>query len=203
MVTSAAICENLLVKGLGRPVALNAIDWKIKHDNPSASISEVQRETLEVIRTLVDDGLFKLGAVRNHRFIGSKQSLNRSMHRISRRYVDHYDDPQNWMFSAWMKLTSKGQQLALSLEEQAFDSYRDSWAGNGRREHRAPQEISAELTYLRAPRSRNDARTGICSAGRSPRPVSDRPLAGIAPRGGRSRNRPRILLHDRRFHHPR
>ena len=29
------------------------------------------------------------------------------------------------MFSAWMELTDKGQQLAQSLEERAIDSYRE------------------------------------------------------------------------------
>jgi hypothetical protein len=49
------------------------------------------------------------------------------------------------MFSVWMKLTDKGQQLALSLEERAIDSYR---------EHEVTQDFSthemAELTQLRA-----------------------------------------------------
>jgi hypothetical protein len=154
MTTSEKIRENLLVKGLGRPVALNAVDWKIKHDNPSASTSEVQDETLEVIRTLVDEGLFKLGNVHKHRFVSSKRSLDRSMHRISRRYVEHYERPEGWMFSAWMKLTTKGEQLALSLEQRAFDSYRDSWAGTGRCETVVAQDFSsrdlAALKQLRA-----------------------------------------------------
>jgi hypothetical protein len=142
MTTSAQIRENLLLKGLGKPVALNAVDWKIKHDKPSASASEVQDETLEVIRTLVDDGLFKLGAVRNHRFVSSKRSLDRSMHQISHQYVDHYEDPMRWMFSAWMKLTNKGEQLALSLEQRAVDSYRDSWTGNDRCENVVKHDFS-------------------------------------------------------------
>jgi hypothetical protein len=154
MATSEQIRENLLLKGLGKPVALNAVDWKIKHDKPSASASEVQDETLEVIRTLVDDGLFKLGEVRNHRFVSSKRSLNRSMHQISHQYVDHYDDPKRWMFSAWMKLTNKGQQLAQSLEQRALDSYRDSWAGADRCDNVVMHDFSAQdiagLSQLRA-----------------------------------------------------
>jgi hypothetical protein len=154
MTTSEKIRENLLVKGLGRPVALNAVDWKIKHDNPSASAAEVQDETLEVIRTLVDDGLFKLGDVRKHRFVSSKQPLDRSMHRISRRYVEHYERPEGWMFSAWLKLTTKGEQLALSLEQRAIDSYRDSWAGSDRCETVVTHDFSsregAALRQLRA-----------------------------------------------------
>ena len=102
-------------------------------------------ETLETIRNLVDDGLFRLGDVNKFRFVPSKRPLDRSMDKLSQRYVGHYDDPRRWMFSAWMKLTDKGQQLALSLEERAVDSYR---------EHEVTQDFSthqmAELTQLRA-----------------------------------------------------
>lgn len=154
MTTSDKIRENLLVKGLGRPVALNAVDWKIKQDHPSAPISAVQDETLDVIRTLVSDGLFTLGAVRKHRFVSSKRSLDRAMHRISRRYVGHYDRPEGWMFAAWMKLTDQGEQLALSLEQRVFDAYRDSWSGNDRCENVVTHDFSARdlaaLTQLRA-----------------------------------------------------
>jgi hypothetical protein len=143
MTTTEMIRDNLLLKGLGRPVPLNAIDWKIKQQNPSASDAQVQKETLETIRTLVNDGLFRLGDVNKFRFVASKRPLDRSMHKISHRYVGHYDDPRRWMFSAWMKLTDKGQQLALSLEERAIDSYR---------EHEVAQDFSthemAELTQL-------------------------------------------------------
>jgi hypothetical protein len=145
MTTTEMIRDNLLLKGLGRPVALNAIDWKIKQQNPSASDAQVQKETLDTIRTLVDDGLFRLGDVNKFRFVASKRPLDRSIHKISHTYVGHYDDPKRWMFSAWMKLTDEGQQVAQSLEERAIDSYR---------EHKVTQEFStrnmAEPTLLRA-----------------------------------------------------
>ncbi len=151
--TTTQIRESLLVNGLGKPVPLNAVDWKIKHHNPSASAAEVQGDTLEMSRGLADDGLVRLGAVRKHRFIPSRRPLNRSMHRISRHYVDHYDNPKAWMFSTWMALTDEGRRVALSLEQRTFDSYRDSWAGIDRCNHELPQSASeqplAELKQLR------------------------------------------------------
>jgi hypothetical protein len=154
MSTSEKIRDNLLLKGLGKPVALNAIDWKIKQQKPSASPSEVQNETLEVIRSLVDDGLFRLGALDKHRFVASKRSLDHSLHKISHRYVDHYDDPKGWMFSAWMKLTDKGEQLARSVEKKAIDSHRGNRVARERAEHEVKQGLStgdlAELMQLRA-----------------------------------------------------
>ncbi|MFZ0907531.1 MAG: hypothetical protein WAN71_27390 [Mycobacterium sp.] len=55
--------NGLLLDALGRPLDLNAVDRHVRHRNPSAAPSEVQNETLEVIRALVSDGLFTLGAV--------------------------------------------------------------------------------------------------------------------------------------------
>jgi hypothetical protein len=124
MGASQRVRENLLLKGLGKPVALNAIDWKIKQQNPLATRTEVQDETLEAVRSLVDDGLFKLGDVHLHRFFTWRRPLDRSMHKISHRYVDHYDDPKRWMYSAWLELTNKGEKVALALEEKGVDAFR-------------------------------------------------------------------------------
>jgi hypothetical protein len=141
MTTTEIVRDNLLLKGLSRPVALNAVDWKVKQQNPSASDAQVQQETLETIRSLVDDGLFRLGDVQKFGFVVSKQPLDRSIQKISHRYVGHYDKPKRWMYSAWMKLTVKGQQLAESLEERTIDSYR---------EHEAAQDFSThDIAQLR------------------------------------------------------
>ena len=140
------IRDNLLLKGLGKPLAINAIDWKIKQQNRWATPSEVQNETLEVVRSLVDDGLFRLGDVHMHRFFTWKRPLDRSMHKISHRYVDHYDDPERWMFSAWLKLTDKGEKLAQSIEDKAIDAYRDKAAIEVRQALSAPN--IAQVTQL-------------------------------------------------------
>ena len=83
--------NGLLLDGLGKPLDLNAVDWHVRHKNPSASPSEVQNETLEVIRALVSDGLFTLGAVgeSDARFVAWKGSLDHSIHKISHSYVKH------------------------------------------------------------------------------------------------------------------
>jgi hypothetical protein len=56
-----AVRNGLLLEGLGKPVDLNAVDWHVRHRNPSASPSEIQNATLELIRAVVSDGLFRLG----------------------------------------------------------------------------------------------------------------------------------------------
>jgi hypothetical protein len=118
--------NGLLLDGLGKPLDLNAVDWHGRHKNPSASPSEVQNETLEVIRALVSDGLFTLGAVgeSDARFVAWKGSLDHSIHKISHSYVKHYDDPERRMFSASLSLTGKGELLARSIEEKDIEGYR-------------------------------------------------------------------------------
>jgi hypothetical protein len=121
-----AVRNGLLLEGLGKPVDLNAVDWHVKHRNPAASPSEVQNETLELIRAVVSEGLFRLGSVgeKGNRFVAWRRSLDHSIHKISRVYVKHYDDPERWMFAAWLSLTATGQQLAQCLEEKDIDLYR-------------------------------------------------------------------------------
>jgi hypothetical protein len=118
--------NGLLLDGLGRPLDLNVVDRHVRHHNPSATPTELQNETLEVIRTLVGEGLFKLGEVREktERFVTWRHSLDHSIRKITHSYVRHYDDPERWMFSAWLSLTAKGQQLARSLEEKDIEGYR-------------------------------------------------------------------------------
>ncbi len=118
--------NGLLLEGLAKPVDLNAVDWHVRHRNPSASPSEVQNETLELIRALVSEGLFRLGSVgeKGGRFFAWRRSLDHSIHKISHVYVKHDDDPERWMFAAWLSLTAKGKGLAECLEEKDIDLYR-------------------------------------------------------------------------------
>jgi hypothetical protein len=117
--------NGLLLDALGKPVDLNAVDWHVRHTNPSPTPSEVQNETLEIIRALVSEGLFTLGAVgeRDELFVAWNKPLDHSIHKISHAYVKHYDDPEKWMFSAWLSLNAKGELRARSLEEKDINSY--------------------------------------------------------------------------------
>jgi len=111
---------------IGKPVDLNIVDWHVKQQNPSASPSEVQNETLEVIRALVGEGWFRLGHTEKGRFVASKHSLDHSMKKISDDYVKYYDEPKRWMFAVSLELTDKGEQFARAREEKDIASYRTS-----------------------------------------------------------------------------
>jgi hypothetical protein len=114
----------LITDGLADYVDLGAVDSQVSRHNPSASVPEVQRETLETIRSLVSDGLFELGDLSGEggNLVAWTGSLDESIRRVSDVYVAQYDDPPAWVFSAWLELTHKGEQVARALQEGAGDS---------------------------------------------------------------------------------
>ena len=122
--------RGLLLDSLGRPADLNAVDRLVRQHNPSGSSTEVQSDTIEVIRSLVSEGLFRLGSMRGERehsperFVPWGHPLDRSIHKITHVYVRHYDDPARWMYSAWLQLTDKGEELAKSIETTDLEGYR-------------------------------------------------------------------------------
>ena len=130
------LSDRILVDALSSPVDLNAVDWHVRQLNPSAPPAEVQNETLDLIRYVVNEGLFRLGhevvgrrrpgdgGGPVHRFIAWRHPLEHSLHHISHYYVRHYDDPESWMYAAYLQLTADGEQLARSLEREGVESYR-------------------------------------------------------------------------------
>jgi hypothetical protein len=118
--------NQLLLDALSGPIDLNAVNWRVKHQHSSASTLEVQNETLNAIREWVNDGLFRLGAPsgKSRRFVAWHHSIDHSLHKISHPDVQGYDDPEKWMYSAWLALTAKGELLARSIETKDIDGYR-------------------------------------------------------------------------------
>lgn len=90
---------------------------------PSASVSEVQNETLATIRSLADDGLIVLGAMSGEggRWEAWDGPPEKSIQKISDAYITQYDDPPAWVWSAWMELTDKGERVARALQQSARD----------------------------------------------------------------------------------
>ncbi len=113
------VYNELLTDGLADYVDLGAVDSQVARHNPSASLPELQRETLETIRKLVSDGLFELGDLSGEggSLAAWSGSLDDSIQRISDVYVAHYDDPPAWVFFAWMELTETGMQIARALQQ--------------------------------------------------------------------------------------
>jgi hypothetical protein len=118
--------KELLLGALDGALPLTAVDSSVTQQNRSAPETEVQAETLATIRSLVGEGLFVLGDLSGEtgRLVAWKESLDQSMQKISDLYVVKNDDPGAWVWSAWMELTKKGEQVARALEDDARDSLR-------------------------------------------------------------------------------
>src|ERR1700730_3806141 len=110
--------ELVLDTAAGGELPITQVDYYVKQQNPSASVSDVQNETLDTIRSLAEDGLIVLGAMSGEggRWEAWDGPLEKSLHRIMDVYVAHYDDRPVWVFSTWLKLTTKGEQVAQALE---------------------------------------------------------------------------------------
>jgi hypothetical protein len=117
--------KDLLLGALEGPVPLTAVDSSVTQQNRAASVSEVQNATLEMIRSLVGEGLVVLGDLSSEtgRLVAWRGPLEESMQKISDLYVVNYDDPGAWIWSAWLELTRKGEQVARALQEGAKDPH--------------------------------------------------------------------------------
>jgi hypothetical protein len=115
--------KDLLLGALEGPVPLTAVDSCVTQQNRAASVSEVQNATLETIRSVVGEGLVVLGDLSGEtgRLVAWSEPLEESMEKISDLYVVNYDDAGAWIWSVWLELTEKGEQIARGLQEAAND----------------------------------------------------------------------------------
>lgn len=110
--------ELLLDVAGGREVPISQVDYYVKQQHPSASVSQVQQETLATIRSLATDGLVVLGAMSGPggRWETWDEPVEVSMRKIAALYIPDYDDPPAWGFSSWLGFTEKGKQAAEALQ---------------------------------------------------------------------------------------
>ncbi|GAB7143541.1 hypothetical protein [Mycobacterium riyadhense] len=111
--------DEVLTDGLIDWVSLSRVNWQVIQHYPTAHLSEVQNETLELVRSMAAEGLIELGEMSNDdgRFVAWDEPLERSMQRIYEAYVTHHDNRLGWVHRYWLNLTDKGRQLILSTEE--------------------------------------------------------------------------------------
>jgi len=119
--------DEVLLQGLIDWVALCSVHGDVAEGNPGEPLAVVQDKVLDLIRSLVTDGLFELGdlATPDHRFGAWDAPLDESIQQIRDVYVNQFDDDPEWWFYCWLKLTEKGRKLA-----EAIEASRDSAQGS-------------------------------------------------------------------------
>jgi hypothetical protein len=115
--------ESVLLRGLVDWVALDRIHWDVAQAHEGAPLSVVQSKTLELIRSVVAEGLFELGEVAgNQGFTRWDSPLDESIRRIRDIYVAKFDDRNVWPWFCWLNLTEKGERLAEEIESRSQSS---------------------------------------------------------------------------------
>jgi hypothetical protein len=116
--------EDVLRWGLVDWVELARIHRFVVTDNPGQPLSVIQNKTLDLIYSLVSDGMFKLGDLNDDcRFAAWNTPLDESMQRIRDVYVTNFDDQNTWPWFCWLDLTEKGQQVAEAIEANAQSAH--------------------------------------------------------------------------------
>lgn len=114
----AWVREGILIEGLQDAVSLGEIHNGFRHYAADAgwSTNQVQQLTLDLIRSLVDDGLAVLGVPDRHgHFDAWDLPIDSAIEKIKATYFATFDDRWNWTARAWLRLTPKGKDLAKEL----------------------------------------------------------------------------------------
>ena len=110
--------EKVLVEGQHDWIKLWEVHRHVAEENLSASLPEVQQNTLELVRSLVTEGVAEIGDLREHgaRFEPWDSPLDESIQRLSAEYVDRFDDRTGWPWTLWLRITDKGKELGRSYQ---------------------------------------------------------------------------------------
>jgi hypothetical protein len=114
----AWVRENVLIEGLQDAVSLGEIHNGFRHyaADTGLSIHQIQRLTLDLVGSLVNDGLAVLGVPDRHgHFDVWDLPLDAAMKKITAAYIAAFDDHRSWTTTVWLQLTAKGEDLAKEL----------------------------------------------------------------------------------------
>ncbi|MEU9807946.1 hypothetical protein [Mycobacterium sp. NPDC050853] len=68
------------------------IDWYVRQDNPGRLLSVIQQKTIDMIRSLVGEGLCELGTVEQGQGFVPVGDFTEGLSKLPALYIDHYDD---------------------------------------------------------------------------------------------------------------
>ncbi|CAN5309749.1 hypothetical protein BH09ACT8_BH09ACT8_25710 [soil metagenome] len=119
MLDTSGARDKVLLLGLVDWVPLERVHHEVAQANREARLQDVQRQTLDLIDTLVGEGLFVIGNLIDNgsRFEPWETLLSASIQRLREVYADGFNDPDTWQWFCWLDLTAKGEDIALPLEK--------------------------------------------------------------------------------------
>ena len=108
--------EKILFDGEDDWVKLKQVHDYVALENPSASLAEVQRKTIALVRSMAEEGVIAFGDLDDHGagFIDWDVPLDDAISRLTADYVDNFNDRYNWPLFLWFRVTDKGKDIGRS-----------------------------------------------------------------------------------------
>ncbi len=111
--------NELLLDGLAMCVPMAQVTSVTKRHHLADTVEDEQNLVLRTIRSLLDDGLMKIGDIlgaSDERVVPWDLSIDAAMDRVHDLFVGHYNEPTLWDLTIWFQLTPDGERLAESLK---------------------------------------------------------------------------------------
>lgn len=130
--------EKILFDGEDDWVKLKQVHDYVASEDPTASLAQVQRRTLELVRSMAAEGVIALGDLTDHgaRFVDWDIPLDDAIARLAAHYVDRFDDRRGWPWLLWLRVTDTGKQIG-----RRYSAEYDAWLADLRaagREYESP-----------------------------------------------------------------
>lgn len=112
--------EKILFEGERDWVKLAQVHDYVALENPSASLAEVQRKTLDLVRSMADEGVIALGDLKDHgaRFVDWDVPVDEAIVRLAAEYVDRFNDRRGWPWLLWLRVTEKGKEIGRRYSDE-------------------------------------------------------------------------------------
>lgn len=110
--------RRLLFDAVGNCLPMAHVTSVMRREQLAETVAAQQELVLCTIRSLLDDGLMKIGDIlgaSDERVVSWDLSIDAAMDRLRDLFVGHYDEPELWDLAIWLQLTPEGERLAESL----------------------------------------------------------------------------------------
>lgn len=110
--------RRLLFDAVGNCLPMAHVTSVMRREQLADTVAAEQEVVLRTIRSLLDDGLIKIGDIlgaSDERVVPWDLSIDAAMDRLRDLFVGHYDEPELWDLAIWLQLTPDGEKVAESL----------------------------------------------------------------------------------------
>jgi hypothetical protein len=116
--------NELLLDGTAMCVPMAHVDSVISREHLAGDVVARQQLALHTIRSLLDDGLMKIGDIRgasDESVVPWNLTIDAAMERIRDLFVDHYHERTLWDLTIWLQLTRAGERFARALKDESAE----------------------------------------------------------------------------------